>query len=163
MEPIDVHHVLADAAAFLARMADRRGIRINLLQSVQSGERAQWVGDKGAMFTLIKNLVENAIQHSPTGGVVMLQIEGSTAVSVRDHGCGIAAEDVPRVFQRFWRGHGRADGQPIGAGLGMSICKEIAAAHGWRIEIDNAMPGTIFRVVGVACQGAADTRISVRN
>ena len=148
MEPIDVHHVLADAAAFLARMADRRGIRINLLQSVQSGERAQWVGDKGAMFTLIKNLVENAIQHSPTGGVITLQIEGNSAVSVRDHGCGIAAEDVPRVFQRFWRGHGRADGQPIGAGLGMSICKEIAAAHGWRIEIDNAVPGTIFRVVG---------------
>lgn len=150
MEPIDVHHALADAAAFLARMADRRGIRINLSSLPESAESVQWAGDKGALFTLIKNLLENAIQHSPEGGVISLQVEGNTAISVRDHGCGIAADDMLRVFERFWRGHGRADGQAPGAGLGMSICKEIAAAHGWRIEIGNAMPGAVFRVVRAA-------------
>ncbi|WP_195763604.1 sensor histidine kinase [Duganella guangzhouensis] len=147
IEPINVRHMLADAAAFLLRMAERRQVHIHFSHSFELTESPLWVGDQGAMFTLFKNLIENAVQHSPEHSMVELKIEDGNAVSVRDYGCGIAAEDIPRVFERFWRGPGRADGQPVGAGLGMSICKEIAAAHGWRIEIEDAKPGTIFRVV----------------
>ncbi len=143
-ESIDVHHLLADVMAFLTRMADRRGVR---LQLGQSGRSVTWNGDKSAMFSLVKNLIENAIQHSPEGGMVNMLIEGRAVLSIRDRGHGISQEDVPRVFQRFWRGPDLAGVLPVGAGLGMSICEEIAIAHGWRIEIENAAPGTIFRVV----------------
>ncbi len=143
-EAIDVYHLLEDVMAFLTRMADRRGVRLHLGNAY---ETVIWHGDKSAMFTLVKNLIENAIQHSPRGGAVTLLVEGRTSLCVRDCGRGIAPHDAPRVFERFWRGPDRADGQPIGAGLGMAICEEIALAHGWRIEIGHAEPGTIFSVV----------------
>jgi signal transduction histidine kinase len=143
-ESIDVHDLLADVVAFLTRMADRRGVRLHL---GQAGKSVIWNGDKSAMFSLVKNLIENAIQHSPEGGMVTLLVEQRAVLSVRDQGRGIAREDVPRVFERFWRGPDRANAPPVGAGLGMSICEEIALAHGWRIEIDHAVPGTVFRVV----------------
>jgi signal transduction histidine kinase len=143
MELININQLSIEVITFLSRMADLGKICLSLRQSDQP---IFWSGDKSAFFTLIKNLVENAIQHSPTGTTVTISID-PTGVSVRDEGCGVTAEHVPNLFKRFWRGSGRIDGRSDGAGLGLAICEEIATAHGWRLELDNAMPGAIFKIV----------------
>jgi signal transduction histidine kinase len=85
--------------------------------------------DRGALFMLLKNLVENAIQHSPIGSVVAVSVDADH-LCVRDEGPGIAASELPKLFTRFWRGPMRRN---EGAGLGLSICEEIAAAHKWKL------------------------------
>jgi signal transduction histidine kinase len=89
---------------------------------------------------LLKNLLENAIQHSPIGGVVAVTID-TGRISVRDEGPGIADDELPKLFTRFWRGSMRRN---EGAGLGLSICKEIAAAHTWELSARSTGRGAEF-------------------
>ena len=125
--PIDPHPTVQEAFDFMARVAERYGVHLGL--RVDDDVR-QWAADRGALFTLLKNLLENAIQHSPAGGVVALTVRrGGFCVS--DEGPGVAAEHLARIFERFWRAPGH---RGEGAGLGLAICAEIATAHDWRIE-----------------------------
>jgi len=96
--------------------------------------------NRGALFTLLKNLLENAIQHSHAGSVVQLRAE-SNLISVQDEGPGESPEDLPKLFTRFWRSAERRD---LGAGLGLSICREIATAHGWDLLARRREAGMIF-------------------
>ena len=92
---------------------------------------------------LLKNLVENAIQHSPISGIVAVTID-SDRISIRDEGPGIADDELPKLFTRFWRGSTRRN---EGAGLGLSICKEIAAAHKWELAARSTGRGAEFILV----------------
>jgi len=102
-------------------------------------------GNAGAIEDAIRNLVENAIAHTPRHGEVGVEVERDGSVSVADEGSGIAPEDRQRVFQRFWRGKGASSG---GAGLGLAIVKEIADAHHATVSIDDnpSGQGTIFTI-----------------
>jgi len=94
------------------------------------------------VFVLLKNLIENAIQHSPSGAVVTVDMR-ENGVSVRDEGEGIPPEHLSELFKRFWRGAARRD---TGAGLGLAICQEIALAHGWSLVARNGTVGAEFLV-----------------
>lgn len=136
-EPVDVTDLACEVAEYLEPIARQNGIE---LQVLADSVTEPWMADRGALFTLLKNLLENAVQHSATGTIVRLQV-GSTRLSVRDHGAGVAAEDLPKLFDRFWRDPRRRD---VGAGLGLSICHEIAVTHGWTLRAATAEPGMIF-------------------
>lgn len=136
---VRVQEVAAEAAAYLQRMADTAGVRVTV--SAFASE-VTWRADRGALFTLLKNLLENAIQHAPECSVIILEIE-DRGLTVRDRGPGVEADQVPLLFDRFWRGAHRRD---HGAGLGLSICQEIATAHGWSITVECADPGLRFRL-----------------
>jgi two-component system sensor histidine kinase QseC len=71
---------------------------------------------------------------------VQLRAE-SNLISVQDDGPGVSPEDLPKLFTRFWRGKDRRD---LGAGLGLSICREIATVHGWDLQARRGEPGMIF-------------------
>lgn len=130
----------------LLHLADGRRVCLDLrMQPGCAAVRA----DRGALFVLVKNLVENAILHSPPDAVVVVTL-GAGNLCVRDQGTGIAPEHMPRLFTRFWRGPSRRDS---GAGLGLAICAEIAAAHGWDLSARNAEPGAEF-VLRFAAAGA---------
>jgi two-component system sensor histidine kinase MprB len=86
----------------------------------------------------VTNLLDNAGKWSPAGGVVEVTVHGSE-VSVRDHGPGVAPEDAPRVFDRFWRATS-ARSLP-GSGLGLSIVKEVAESHGGSVTLEQASGG----------------------
>lgn len=86
----------------------------------------------------LRNLVENALRHTPKGSVVELRVTPTGAIIVRDHGPGVPEADRPHLFKRFWR-RNRSDGG--GAGLGLAIAAKIAEAHGGRIHVDNAEDG----------------------
>lgn len=134
LAPTDVLDVAREAAAYLQRMAQAAGVGIEV---TGSADAIEWSADRGALFTLLKNLLENALQHAPPGSVVSLDVS-SVALSVRDRGPGVSEEQLPKLFVRFWRGAHRRD---HGAGLGLAICQEIAQAHGWKLSAQVAEPG----------------------
>jgi signal transduction histidine kinase len=135
---VDMREVASQAASFLQRMADAAGVRFEL---PEQGVNVCWMADRGALFTLLKNLLENAIQHTPAGTLVRVEVD-ATSVAIRDWGPGVPQDQIANIFARFWRGPHRRD---RGAGLGMAICQEIAQAHGWTLTAGPANPG--LRVV----------------
>lgn len=135
---VDVMEVARHAAGYLQRMADAADVRLVLPGPTAVAE--PWQADRSALFTLLKNLLENAIQHAPRGTQVLLELSGD-ALTVRDWGPGVTQEQMAQIFTRFWRGAHRRD---HGAGLGLTICQEIARAHGWTLIARRAEPGLSF-------------------
>jgi two-component system, OmpR family, sensor histidine kinase QseC len=137
VESVDVIAVVEDVVDHLGRLAARRQVYLDVRRSPES---LVLQADRGAMYMLLKNLLENAIQHSPIGGLVAVTVE-IDRITIRDEGPGIADNDLPKLFTRFWRGSTRRD---EGAGLGLSICKEIAAAHKWGLAARSTAQGAEF-------------------
>ncbi|MEA3106722.1 MAG: hypothetical protein QOI88_1327 [Gammaproteobacteria bacterium] len=136
-EDVDVAAVTEDVVDYLRRLAERREVYVDI--RCAPGIPALRA-DRGALFMLLKNLVENAIQHSPLSGIVSVTLEADH-LCIRDEGPGIAVGELPKLFTRFWRGPLRRN---EGAGLGLSICQEIAAAHKWELSARNAGHGAEF-------------------
>ncbi|WP_130470824.1 ATP-binding protein [Candidatus Magnetaquicoccus inordinatus] len=135
---VRIHNIVDEVIAYLQRMAESA----NILLTVSATDDALWQADRGALFTLLKNLLENAIQHAPANTAVSVEI-ANNMVTVRDSGPGVDNADLPLLFERFWRGAHRRD---HGAGLGLAICKEIACAHGWQLLALQAKPGLQFQL-----------------
>ncbi|HLF00336.1 MAG TPA: HAMP domain-containing sensor histidine kinase, partial [Anaerolineales bacterium] len=108
-------------------------------------DQARAFGDRDKLKQVLLNLVSNAIKYTPTGGKVTLglaRVNGWARFTVHDTGIGIQSEDLPHVFDRFYRvdkARTRAAGTPGGAGLGLSIAKWIAQAHGGRLEVSSQL------------------------
>jgi two-component system OmpR family sensor kinase len=101
--------------------------------------------DRARIRQLVMNLISNAVKYTPAGGQVWLVLttrEEAATISVRDSGIGIAPGDVDRVFDRFWRADAARSrtGERPGFGLGLSICRWIAEAHGGSIAV-TSRPG----------------------
>ncbi len=133
-ESVDIASVAEDIADYLRPLAERRTAYIEVRCASQS---IILQADRGGLFMLLKNLVENAIQHSPAGGIVTVTVD-TDRLYVRDEGPGVAADELPKLFKRFWRGSMRHN---EGAGLGLSICAEIAAAHAWQLTANSTGHG----------------------
>jgi signal transduction histidine kinase len=112
-------------------------------------------GDRDRLLQVFENLVGNAIKFTPPGGEIVLRAEtadGEVLFSVADTGCGIASDQLPHVFDRFWQGPG---GKRPGAGLGLPIVKGIVEAHGGRVWVQST-PGqgsTFFFTIPVLYTG----------
>ena len=135
-ESVDLAALTEDVEGYLRPLAARREVYVDV--HCPPGMALQ--ADRGALFMLLKNLLENAIQHSPVGEIVTVTAD-TEHLSIRDEGPGIAADDLAKLFKRFWRGPMRRDD---GAGLGLSICAEIAAAHKWGLAARSDGPGAEF-------------------
>jgi signal transduction histidine kinase len=108
-------------------------------------------GDRDRLKQVFINLVANAIQYTPQGGDVYLSLEktnGQARVIVRDTGPGIPSEDLPHIFERFYRAEkSRTRGKTSGFGLGLSIANWIVEKHGGRIEVvSQEGKGTTFAI-----------------
>jgi heavy metal sensor kinase len=106
--------------------------------------------DAHALRRLLLILIDNAIKYTPTGGRVEVLVStdnGSALAAVRDTGIGIATEDLPNVFERFYRADKARSRQSGGVGLGLSIGSWIAEAHAGAIEVQSTLgQGSIFQV-----------------
>ena len=136
---VDLPDVARETVAYLQRMAEAADVRLAVHDDATG---VKWRADRAALFTLLKNLLENAIQHAPAGTTVNLSV-GANALTVRDRGPGVEPEQLQLLFVRFWRGAHRRD---HGAGLGLAICEEITRAHGWSLLADRAEPGLMLRL-----------------
>jgi len=136
---VNMHEVASEAVSYLQRMADTAGVK---LVTTGTPSEPHWLADRGALFTLLKNLLENAIQHAPRGSDIHIEVSAHT-LTLRDSGPGVDEEQLGHLFVRFWRGAHRRD---HGAGLGLAICQEIATAHGWTLSVQRAEPGLRFQL-----------------
>jgi signal transduction histidine kinase len=135
-EPVDLGAAVAEASDdFVVPAAARR---IVLDRAIAPGVVV--IGDRDALKRAVANLLENAVRLAPMGSRIRLATgsEGGRAwIAVADEGPGIAPEDQPYVFDRFWRadkGRSRADG---GTGLGLAIVRQIAESHGGQIRLQS--------------------------
>jgi two-component system OmpR family sensor kinase len=140
--------VLDDAVRRIAPKAEQRGVEILLdPRSVPAVAIRVAPGVAGLLFV---NLLDNAVKFSPNGGRVHVALttgNGIAAVTVADAGPGITAEDLPRLFQPFYRGQAEHSAQTPGVGLGLAICRMLVQRHGGRITAESpAAGGAIFRV-----------------
>jgi two-component system, OmpR family, sensor histidine kinase TctE len=94
-------------------------------------------GNAAAIADALRNLIENALVHTAPGTEVIVEVDREGAISVLDSGPGIAEEDRPHIFERFWRGKGV---RTNGAGLGLAIVMEIVRAHGASIAVSDRDP-----------------------
>jgi two-component system sensor histidine kinase MprB len=100
--------------------------------------------DPDQVVRMVRNLVDNAAAWSPAGGTVEVTLAESL-LTVRDHGPGIASEDLPHIFRRFYRAPAARD-RP-GSGLGLAIVQKAASEHGWTVTAANANGrGAVFTV-----------------
>jgi two-component system heavy metal sensor histidine kinase CusS len=143
--PFRLEVALGDVVDLFAPAAEERGIDLAL-----SEQNQVWIdGDDGRLRQVIGNLLDNAIEFTPSGGSVRAALVNSNGVAeltVRDTGVGIGAEHISHVFDRFYRvdrARSRARG---GAGLGLSICRTIVEAHGGSISVTSE-PGEGTTVV----------------
>ena len=132
-EPIDLNKLVEEVIAQLSPQAERQQLSISRefatnLPSV--------LADKDRVRQVITNLVHNAIKFTPAGGRITITsraLEGSVVVHIADTGIGIPEEDLPRVFERFYKGDkARAGG---GTGMGLAIAKHVIQAHGGNIWV----------------------------
>lgn len=144
-ERCDLAEVARDVAAQMERLAEIRQVSI----AVHAPGSAPTPLAEDACASLLANLMLNAVQHTPAGGGVTASIALGSGISleVRDTGNGIAPEDLPHLFERFWRGDRSRTRSTGGAGLGLSICKAIVDSCGGEIAVASQLgQGTIVTV-----------------
>jgi signal transduction histidine kinase len=119
-------------------------------------EPVQLTGDPARLRQLATILIDNAIRHSPAGGEVRVTVrsfEDEAQLSVADEGPGIRPDDLPHVFDRFWRAAGAPAG---GTGLGLAIAKWIAERHAGSITASNGANGGALFVVRLPIEPTPD-------
>jgi signal transduction histidine kinase len=133
----DVAEVARDVAAQMERIAEIR--QVNL--AVEAPTSVIALIGEDACASLLANLILNAVQYTPAGGSVMTRVAAANTVlvEVTDTGRGIAPEDLPHLFERFWRGDSSRARSTGGAGLGLSICKAIVDGCGGEIAVTSRL------------------------
>jgi two-component system OmpR family sensor kinase/two-component system sensor histidine kinase BaeS len=147
VQALDASQLLADVRDVFAPQAQEAGVDLE----VEAGGRLpSLLADPQRLGQVLDNLVANALRHTPASGQVILGaawVDGGGPGQIRfwvtDTGEGIAEEDLPRIFDRFWRGDpARAHGAGAGSGLGLAIAKSLVEAHGGRIWAESdGVPG----------------------
>ena len=146
-EDVDLSGELAKVRDFYEPLADEKGVELRLAAAV--GLRAEV--ERTLLQNAVGNLIANAIAHTAAGGVVTVGAtadRGGVTITVRDTGCGIAREHLPRIFERFYRVDPARTGSTQNAGLGLAIVKSVAVRHGGHVTVESEVGrGTHVRLV----------------
>jgi two-component system OmpR family sensor kinase len=144
----DIHPETVDLAEIARECATRHATRardLGVAIRVQQRSGAVATADPDRVLQAVSNLVENALRCTPAGGTVTLA-SAPGELSVRDTGPGIAPDEVPRAFERFFL-YRRYDGdRPVGTGLGLAIVRELARAMGGDARVATSPVGTEFTI-----------------
>lgn len=142
----NLNDLLQKAIEDLKILAQQKEIQIEFYRD-EKMEELVWA-DKERLYQACQNLVENAIRHNPAGTIVKVyykKLNSSVRIFVEDNGLGIPEEDLPRIFERFYRVNKERSRESGGTGLGLSIVKHIVEAHGSKIHVESKMnQGTKF-------------------
>jgi signal transduction histidine kinase len=137
-KPLDVRDLIKRSVRKLAPQLEEKGV---LLEVSASDEPQLVLADADRIEQVLVNLLDNAIKYSPEGGRITVAIDEKSpalemvGVAVRDEGLGIPAEDLARVFERFYRVDRARSRDGGGSGLGLSIAQAIVEAHGGEITL----------------------------
>ena len=146
LRPVELDSLLLEVFARARSLAALKNQKVALLHE----DVATTLGDRDQLQHLLLNLLDNAIKYTPDGGSIGLGlwVESDMAlIEVTDTGPGIAEEDLPHVFDRFFRTQAARDTVRNGSGLGLSIVKTIAESHGGQVEVISGIgKGATFRL-----------------
>ncbi|MEZ4865899.1 MAG: HAMP domain-containing sensor histidine kinase [Caldilineaceae bacterium] len=151
-EPVDLAELLTDVVTTFSPQAESTGIALTLVAATPTTTTPFIIqGDAGRLDQVFSNLVANALRHTPAGGAVTLQLTpqaDQVLIRVTDTGEGIAPEDLPLIFERFWKGdRARSHLHNPGSGLGLSIARQLVQAHGGQISVQSRQGvGTTFEI-----------------
>jgi len=146
-----IHLNLAESVAQACREGRTLAMAKQISFHEQLPEAPVWVeGDTHFLRRLFLILIDNAVKYTPPEGRIDVTLgtdAGGAVAEFRDTGIGMAAEDLPNIFERFYRSESARAREMGGAGLGLSIGRWIAEAHGGTIEVESTVgQGTVFRV-----------------
>jgi signal transduction histidine kinase len=131
-----------------AEAAEERGLTLS--SEVPASEVAAHF-DRERIIQLVSNLTGNALKFTPRGGEVAIRLTDAPEVAtieVRDSGPGIPPDQLPRIFERFYRGTNTGEARASGSGLGLAIVRSIVEMHGGTVEVESTVgEGSVFRVV----------------
>jgi heavy metal sensor kinase len=148
MVELDLLPVLEKTAQQVAVLAQSKNVSFS---SVLCDGPLYLRGDSAALETLLRAILDNAVKYTPRGASVQLRAfsdAGEVVIEVKDTGIGIAADDLPRIFDRFFRADQSRSREVAGSGLGLSIARWIAETHNGRIEAESRLAaGSLFRIV----------------
>lgn len=136
-EPVAVDALLAETATLYADNP-RHPLRVESLPAP-----LHVLADRDRITQVLNNLLSNAVKFSPAGGALLLTarvVDDAVEISVRDHGLGIPAEALPKLFEKFYRVDASDRSAIGGTGLGLALCKEIVTAHHGRFHVES-QPG----------------------
>ena len=146
-KPLDFSDLIIEVCEQQRIQAKSKGVELELAKTVP----AMIEGDDSRLRQMVRNLLDNAIKYTPGGGKVsveLAQANGNFELRVSDNGIGIPHEDLPHIFDRFYRAdkaRTRAEG---GTGLGLSIVKQVAEGHGGSVTVSSEVgTGTVMTVV----------------
>jgi signal transduction histidine kinase len=141
--PVDVQAMVEEARALFAALVSRKGIRLDWPEAPS----VTVAMDRDRILQVLGNLIGNAVKFTPRDGSIAVRTyvdERCLVFRVEDTGAGIPAEDLPRLFDRFFRGS-RPSGH--GAGLGLAVARALVQAHGGSIEVQSEVgKGTSFEI-----------------
>jgi signal transduction histidine kinase len=147
VQPVDVGAVVALAVEQQRSRAERNGVGMQLHIAPHLPKVP---GDSRSLERAFAAILDNAIKFSPEGGEVQVEVghdAGFVSVRVQDHGVGIPAEALPRIFERFFRLDEVKGHLFRGVGLGLSICRQAIEQHGGHIEVESVLgEGSIFTI-----------------
>jgi two-component system sensor histidine kinase SenX3 len=136
-EPVRVDLVISEAVGRARLLAARRGISIGVCNTPSGLEM---LGDRRQVVSALGNLVENAVKYSEAAGAVAVRaerVDDWIELTVIDHGIGIPARDLERIFERFYRVDRARSRETGGTGLGLSIVRHVAANHGGDVRVSS--------------------------
>jgi len=142
---VDLASIADEAIAGMMPLAQARGSQVLL----DAQRPAELQGDANALHSLVRNLVDNALRHTPTGSRIEVAVtsrDDEICLSVDDDGPGIPVEERERVFDRFY---GSSAGDDAGSGLGLAIVKAVVDRHAGRIDLDQSALGGLRVTVRV--------------
>jgi heavy metal sensor kinase len=140
--PLDIRKIVEEAVDLFAPMAEDKGIDIRLAESSQP---AMIDGDRSRLQRVAANLLDNAIKYTPPGGTITVSVKldaGNARVEFSDTGIGISENEIPHIFERFYRGD--KSRSTTGSGLGLSLARAIIRAHGGDITVKSTRHGSTF-------------------
>ncbi|OKH20633.1 two-component sensor histidine kinase [Hydrococcus rivularis NIES-593] len=144
--PIALNTILQELVDLFGPFAQEKGVQIDY----QELAAVSIDGDRSQLSRLFSNLLRNGIQYTPSGGRVILRLMRNNRfaiIDVKDTGIGIAPEELPFVFDRFWRADKARSRREGGTGLGLSIAVAIAQRHGGKITVNSQLKvGSCFTV-----------------
>jgi signal transduction histidine kinase len=141
---VDVGVLVARSARRFARRFEEQGITFTL----DAPETAEALGDAAKIERILDNLLDNALKYTPPAGIVTLRVDTGErlSVTVSNTGSTIPAEELPRLFDRFYRLDRARSSRTRGSGLGLSIARELAGLMGGSLEVESEGGQTAFRL-----------------
>ena len=131
MAKINLYDILLDVEHSGSRLAHDKNIKVNLTTDTKF---YPLLGDYGRLRQMLMIFVDNSIKFSPVGGTVDISLKGRQ-IKVTDHGCGVPAQEIKHIFDRFYKT--RNEGNKSGTGLGLSIAREIAERHQSSVHMES--------------------------